>query len=59
MYELWQIVRDVNELTPLFLIDRGDFDKLYIKFKENKTSIITNKKGSIIESHFKLDKNNE
>lgn len=56
MYELWQLVEDNYEIMPLFLIERGDFDDLYIKFKKNKTSIITDKEGLVIESHIEFMK---
>jgi len=55
MYELWQISEDETGILPLFLIDKGDFDKLYIKFKENYYTIITDKDGKIIKSNFKHD----
>ncbi len=51
MYELWQICEDETDILPLFLIDRGDFDELYIIFKENKNTIITDKDGIIKKSH--------
>lgn len=54
MFELWYVVQDMNGITPLFLEDRGDFDELYIKFINNKSTIITDKKGNIKESHFKI-----
>jgi hypothetical protein len=56
MYELWQVVKDMNGIIPIFLIDKGDFGKLYSKFKENKSTIIT-KNSEIVESHFKYNFN--
>ena len=52
IYELWEVVNDGGNILPLFLIDRGDFDELYVKFKENYNSIITDKNGNIKKSHF-------
>ena len=54
MYELWTVVDDGNEIIPLFLEDRGDFDELYVKFKEKYNTIITDTKGNVKESHFKI-----
>ncbi len=34
MYELWQTVDDFNVTYPFFLLDKGDFDEIYIKFKK-------------------------
>jgi len=53
MYELWQIVEDMNGILPILLLDKGDFGELYTKFKENKSTIIT-KGDRIVESHFKI-----
>jgi hypothetical protein len=55
MFELWTVVYDMNDIMPLFLEDRGDFDELYVKFKEKTNTIITNKKGEIIETHIKYN----
>jgi hypothetical protein len=54
MYELWTVSSIDGEIKPLFLEDRGDFDDLYIKFKERHNTIITDTKGNIKESHFKI-----
>jgi len=43
-----------NEVIPLFLEDKGDFDDLYVKFKEKYNTIITDKEGNIKEPHFKI-----
>jgi len=53
-FELWSVVTDDTGVYPLFLEDRGDFDELYVKFKENDNTIITDTKGNIKESHFKI-----
>ena len=54
MYELWTVSSVDGEITPIFLEDRGDFDELYVKFKEKNNTIITDKEGNIKESHFKI-----
>jgi hypothetical protein len=36
MYELWSIVGDNTGFYPFFLEDIGDFNFLYVKFKEKK-----------------------
>lgn len=54
MYELWTMVIDDTGIYPLFLEDRGDFESLYIKFKKNINTIITDNKGNIKKSHFKI-----
>jgi len=54
MYELWTVVQDINGVLPLFLEDRGDFVDLYVRFKENNNTIITDKSGNIVKSHFKI-----
>lgn len=53
-FELWETVVDDTGCYPLFLLDRGDFDKLFITFIENKNTIITNKNGKIIKSHINI-----
>jgi hypothetical protein len=53
-YELWTVAHDDGGIFPLFLEHRGDFDDLYVKFKENSNTIITDKQGNIKESHFKI-----
>ncbi len=53
-YELWSIAMDEGEIIPLFLEDKGDFNDLYLKFKEKHNTIITSKDGKIKESHFKF-----
>ena len=55
-YELWSVVQDGNEVMPLFLEGRGYFDVLYLKFKENNNTIITDKEGNIKETHLKCTK---
>jgi hypothetical protein len=57
MYELWQTVDDFNVTYPFFLLDKGDFDEIYIKFKKNKNTVITDKKGKIIKSHIEIKSN--
>lgn len=53
-FELWETVVDDTGCHPLFLLDRGDFDILFITFNKNKNTIITDKKGKIIKSHINI-----
>lgn len=55
MYELRLVVEDMNGVIPIFLIDRGDFDEIYLTFKENNNTIITDNNGNIKESHFNYE----
>lgn len=52
-YELWEICEIDGQVLPLFLIERGDYEQISKLFMERKNSIITNKSGEILESHYK------